>query len=56
MQMKTNEFTAVGTIDTVLAPECQLVDGRDIQSVMAIDNDSESRESLCCDFRNDRRI
>lgn len=33
MQMKTNDFTAVGTIETVLAPAYQLVEGREIQSV-----------------------
>ena len=31
--MKTNDFTAVGTIETVLAPVFQLVDGREIQTV-----------------------
>ena len=31
--MKTNDFSAVGTIDTVLDPAFQLIDGREIQSV-----------------------
>ena len=33
MQMKTNDFTAVGTIETILDAAYQLVEGREIQSV-----------------------
>ena len=33
MKMKTNDFTAVGTIETILDAAYQLVDGREIQSI-----------------------
>ena len=31
--MKTNDFSAVGTIDTILDPAFQLIDGREIQHI-----------------------
>ena len=33
MKMKTDDFTAVGTIETVFAPAFQLRDGREVASV-----------------------